>query len=114
MHEMSLAGGILRIAQQAAERERFSRVTVLRLEAGSLSGVEPRALRFALEAMSPGTCLDGARLEIETPDGSAWCLPCGQTVPLKARGDACPHCRGHQLQPTDGTELRVVDMLVND
>lgn len=114
MHEMSLAGGILRIAEQAAEREHFARVTLLRLEAGSLSGVEPRALRFALEAMSPGTCLDGAQLEIDTPDGSAWCLRCSQTVPLKERGDACPHCHGHQLQPTGGTELRVVDMLVQD
>lgn len=114
MHEMSLAGGILRIAEQAAERERFARVTLLRLEAGSLSGVEPRALRFALEAMAPGTCLDGAQLEIDTPDGSAWCLRCSLTVPLKDRGDACPHCQGHQLQPTGGTELRVVDMLVED
>mgnify|MGYP006284483457 CR=1 FL=1 len=114
MHEMSLAGGILRIAEQAAERERFARVTLLRLEAGSLSGVEPRALRFALEAMAPGTCLEGAQIEIETPDGEAWCLRCSQSVALKVRGDACPHCQGHQLQATGGTELRVLDMMVQD
>lgn len=114
MHEVSLAGGILGIAEAAALRERFARVSVLRLEAGSLSGIEVRALRFALEALAPGTCLDGARIDIETPPGQAWCMPCGASVALLARGDACPHCAGYQLQPTGGTELRVLDMLVED
>ena len=55
MHELSLAGGIVRLVEDAAERERFRRVSLLRLEAGALSGVEVRALRFALEASVPGT-----------------------------------------------------------
>lgn len=114
MHEVSLAGGILQIAEDAARREQFARVTMLRLEAGGLSGVEPRALRFALESIAPGTVLQGARIEIETPPGQAWCMPCGATVTLAARGDACPQCAGYQVQPTGGTELRVIDMLVDD
>lgn len=114
MHEVSLAGGILRIVEDAARRERFTRVTTLRLEAGRFSGVEVRALRFALEALAPGTCLDGARIDIDEPPGTAWCLPCGTSVPLAARTDPCPGCGGFQLQPTGGTELRVVDMTVND
>lgn len=114
MHEVSLAGGILNIAEDAARRERFARVTLLRLEAGALSGVEPRALRFALEALAPGTVLRDARIEIDTPPGLAWCMPCGATVTLAARGDACPRCASYQLQPTGGTELRVLDMVVED
>lgn len=114
MHEVSLAGGILGIAEAAALRERFARVTMLRLEAGSLSGIEVRALRFALEALAPGTCLEGARIEIETPSGQAWCMQCSATVALAARGDACPVCASYQLQATAGTELRVLDMLVED
>ena len=49
MHEASLAGGILQLVEDAARREKFRRVTLLRLEAGQLAGVETRALRFALE-----------------------------------------------------------------
>ena len=30
------------------------------------------------------------------------------------RGEACPRCGGHQLQPTGGLELRVLDMRVSD
>lgn len=33
MHEASLAGGILKLAEDAAQREGLRRVTVLRLEA---------------------------------------------------------------------------------
>ena len=114
MHEASLAGGILQLVEDAAQREGFSRVTVLRLEAGQLAGVEARALRFALEALSPGTCLQGARFDIDEPPGQAWCLPCSANVTINQRGDACPQCGSYQLQPTGGTELRVVDMLVED
>jgi hydrogenase nickel incorporation protein HypA/HybF len=114
MHEASLAGGILTLVEDSARREGFARVTRLRLEAGQLAGVEPRALRFALEALAPGTALQGATFEIDEPPGQAWCLRCGGTVEIAQRGDPCPACAGYQLQPTGGTELRVVEMLVED
>lgn len=114
MHEASLAGGILQLVEDAARREGFRRVTRLRLQAGQLAGVEPRALRFALEALAPGTCLQDACFEIEEPPGQAWCLPCGLSVAIAQRGEACPHCGHYQLQPTGGTELKVLDMLVED
>jgi len=114
MHEMSLAGGILRVVEDAAAREHFARVQRLTLEAGALAGVEVRALRFALEALSPGTCLAGAEIVIEQPAAQAWCLPCGATVPIHSRTEPCPVCGSHQLQPTGGTDLRVLDLVVQD
>ncbi len=114
MHEASLAGGILKLVEDSARREGFRRVKALHLEAGRLAGVEVRALRFALEAIAPGTCLADARLEIDEPRGEAWCMDCAAAVAIERRGDACPVCRGHRLQPTGGTELRVVDLLVDD
>jgi hydrogenase nickel incorporation protein HypA/HybF len=114
MHEMSLAGGILKVVEDAAMKEHFRRVQRLTVEAGALAGVELRALRFALDAVSPGTCLDGAEIVIEQTPGQAWCLRCAQTVPIDARTDACPHCGGYQLQATGGTELKVRDLLVHD
>lgn len=114
MHELSLAGGVLRVVEDAARRERFARVSKLTLEVGALSGVEPRALRFALQASSPGTCLEGAEFVFVEPPGQAWCMHCSASVAIAARGDACPQCGGWQLQPTGGTELRVVDLIVHD
>jgi hydrogenase nickel incorporation protein HypA/HybF len=112
MHEMSLAGGILRVVEDAAAREHFSRVKRLTLEAGALAGVDVGALRFALEAMTADTVLAGAQIEIEQPPGLAWCMPCSRTVDIAARTDACPYCGGWQLTPTGGTELKVRELIV--
>ena len=112
MHELSLAGGILRVLEQTRERDPFERITHLRLEVGALATVEIEALRFALDSIADNTLLAGAHIEIDQPPGRAWCLPCSQSVTITSRLDACPHCGGFQLQPTGGTELRVVDLQV--
>ena len=114
MHELSLAGGIVKVVEDAAARDGFKRVSQLRLEAGALAGVEVRALRFALEAITPGTCLEGAAIEIDEPPGTAWCLRCSCSVEIASRADPCPLCSGFQIQATGGTELRVLDLLVHD
>jgi len=114
MHEASLAAGVLQLVEDTARREHFARVLSLHLEAGQLAGVDSRALRFSLEAISPGTLLEGAQIQIDEPPGQAWCLHCCQSVTIAQRGDACPSCGSFQLQPTGGTELRVVDMQVSD
>ncbi len=112
MHEISLASGILQIVEQTRARDPFVRVTHLRLQAGALAGVEIAALRFALEALAPGTLLEGAVIAIDEQPGTAWCLQCSASVPIFSRLDLCPLCEGTQLQPTGGTALKVVDMRV--
>jgi hydrogenase nickel incorporation protein HypA/HybF len=112
MHEASLAGGILRRVEDVQARERFAGVSRLVLEAGALAGVEVRALRFALEAMAPGSVIDGAAIQIDEPPGSAWCMVCGETVPIASRADACPRCGRWQLTPTGGTELKLRELIV--
>jgi len=114
MHELSLAGGILRIVEDVARRDAFTRVEKLCLEAGALAAVDVAALRFALEAISPGTVLEGAELEISRPTGRAFCFGCGESVQIDALGSACPACGAYRLQPTQGMELRVLELRVRD
>ena len=73
---------------------------------------ELQALRFALEAIAPGTLLEGAEILVDEPPGRAWCLGCSMAVEIAQRGDACPSCGGHWLTPQGGDALRVVDMQV--
>jgi hydrogenase nickel incorporation protein HypA/HybF len=114
MHEMSLAGGILQVVEDAAAREHFQRVKRLTLHAGALAGVELGALRFALEVIAPGTCLEGATLDLVEQPAMAWCMGCCASVPIRSRTDDCPTCGGHRLQPTGGTELTVHELIVHD
>ena len=114
MHEVSLAGGILRLVEQSQQREGFRRVSRLKLEAGALSGVEVSALRFALASLAPGTLLEGATIEIDEPPAAAWCMACAQAVTIRSRLDDCPLCGSAQVQATGGQELKLRELIVHD
>ena len=114
MHEVSMAAGILRMIEEAAEREHFGRVSLMRLEIGALAGVELQALSFAITAMMPGTCMEGSELAIDVIPGTARCLHCAAGVEIKSHLDACPSCGSYTLQATGGSEVRIVDLVVFD
>jgi len=114
MHELSLATGILDLVQEAARRDGFRSVGQLRLEVGALACVEAEALRFALEAICPGTCLEHAQIRIDTPAGAAWCNGCAQEVAITGFQDLCPACDGPLVRHSGGAQLRVLDLLVLD
>lgn len=114
MHELSIAGGILQLVENAALREQFKRVATLHLEVGALAGVQVHALRFALQAIAPGTVLDGADLLIDEPSGRAWCPNCAAEVTIDSRADPCPLCFGYPVTVTGGGALRVLDLVVQD
>jgi len=112
MHELSLAESVLDIVEQAVRAQRVERVHTLRLSVPALAGVEVSALRFALEALAPGTPIEAARIQIDEPPGQAWCADCAREVELRDRLDPCPACGGTRLRVVGGTAMRVVELLV--
>jgi len=112
MHEMSLAEGVLQLLEDAALKQEFSKVTVVWLEIGALSGVEVEAMRFCFDAVTRDSIADGARLEIVSLPGTGWCMECASTVPMAEAYGECPQCGSYQLQVTGGTEMRVKELEV--
>lgn len=112
MHEMSLAEGVLRLIEDAAQRESFTRVKTIWLEIGQLSSVEPEALAFCFEAVTRDSIAAGASLEFIATPGSGWCMQCAASVPMAELYAACPRCGGYQLQVSSGTEMRVKELEV--
>ncbi len=110
MHEMSLAEGVLQLVEETARRENARRVKLVVLEIGTLSSVEPDAIRFCFEAVTHGSIAQGAALEIVASQGAGWCMPCAATVPMTELYGACPQCGSYQVQPTSGTEMRVKEI----
>ncbi len=64
MHEARLCLALLGLAEEHLAREGGGRITRLRVEVGSLSGVSPIALRGAFPICAAGTAAEGAELEI--------------------------------------------------
>lgn len=105
MHELSLAERLIDLMEQAAIEQSFTCVRALHLEAGSLSGVEPSALRFALESSTTGTLAEGAIIHITAITATALCLDCQMSSVISAVYEPCPQCGSHRLNITGGDRL---------
>ncbi len=105
MHEMALSESVLERIEANARTDGFTRVVAVHLEIGELAGVDIDAMRFSFDAVTRGTLAEAARLDISSPPGEAWCMPCGHAVVIARRFDPCPDCGSHQLQVTGGTDM---------
>ncbi len=112
MHELSLIENVVALVEDQRRKQDFSRVRSIRLRLGALGHAEPEALRFCFDAVTRGTIVDGARLEIDIVPGEGWCASCCRTVPLEERFAACPLCGNAPVRMTAGDELRVAEMEV--
>ncbi len=92
VHETGIAMEVLRIADESLSGRPVRRVTALRLTVGRWSGVEPEALRFALEALSAGSRFDGCRVEISVVDPRFRCDACGEEYAGEHYLEPCPSC----------------------
>ena len=112
MHEMAIAESVLEIVVATARDNAAARVATVWIELGALSHVEARALEFCFDAVTRGSLAEGAALEFVMLPGAAWCLPCGEQVPLARLGDPCPRCGSFQLQVLSGEEMRVKEIAI--
>jgi hydrogenase nickel incorporation protein HypA/HybF len=112
VHEAGLARTALEVAAERARERGATRIHRLVLRVGDLSGVVPEALRFALEALAPGTLAGGAAFEIEVVPVECHCPLCDRVFRPPDVVYACPGCgrvsgdvrQGHEL------ELRSVEV----
>ncbi|MBK5958600.1 hydrogenase maturation nickel metallochaperone HypA [Rhodoplanes elegans] len=110
MHELTICDSLIGMLAEERRRRGFRTVTRLRIEIGTLSCLDPEALRFAFDVSTRETFLHGTVLEIDRPPGRATCLDCGADVAVSSRLDACPHCGGVRLDPHGGDQLRLIEM----
>ena len=109
MHEMSIAQSLLQMAEDEIARQGCTRLEVVSVTYGSLSGVVPESLQFCFETMVYGTPHEGARLELTELPLRLRCTACGKVFGGEGQ-DAlwlpCPSCGeqfGHVVE--QGKEL---------
>jgi hydrogenase nickel incorporation protein HypA/HybF len=113
VHEAGLAMTALDVAAGRARERVSTRVHRLTLRVGDLSGVVPEALRFALEALSPGTVAAGAAFDIEVVPVECHC---GRCYPPFRPADVVYACPDYGTLSTDvwqGHELELVSLEVS-
>lgn len=107
MHEMSLAAGVIAIAEKTLRQSRAQRVLAIELEIGELAAVEPAALEFAMDALLPESSAREARVDYHWVPGRARCDDCGAEYALEFIYDPCPHCASFHKDILAGEELLV-------
>jgi hydrogenase nickel incorporation protein HypA/HybF len=106
MHEAGIMESALAIVSREAASHDASRVERIVMRVGVISGAEPEALRFAFEALSPGTVADGAELVIEQVPARAHCAACDMDFTIDGGFlFECPRCRAFSGDVRSGREL---------
>jgi hydrogenase nickel incorporation protein HypA/HybF len=108
MHELGIIAAALDATRLQAAREGSERVVRIVLRVGSLAGVDVAALRFAYEALAPGSVAEGATLDIEDVPARAWCRRCDAEFG-GSRGliFQCPFCQEYSGEIRAGRELGI-------
>jgi len=109
---MSIMESTLELASEQARQAGASRVCVVSLRVGALSGVAPDALSFAFEALAPGTAVSGAELRIETVPARFWCAVCQAEFHSDNMLAACPGCGTASRELRGGRELELASLEV--
>jgi len=112
MHEMSIALGIVKIAEDEVKKAEASKVELIELLIGDLSGVEREALDFAWPMAVKETVLEGAKRKTEYRSGIARCSDCENEFELKSLLDGCPICKSYFKDVLQGKELKVIALEV--
>jgi hydrogenase nickel incorporation protein HypA/HybF len=107
MHELSIALGIVKIAEQERRKAGAKVVESIELAIGTLSGIELDSLDFAWPIAVKDTVLEHSERKVEIIAGWAKCLECATEFPLQQVFDNCPKCQGYFKDIIRGQELRV-------
>jgi hydrogenase nickel incorporation protein HypA/HybF len=113
MHELALLEEVRRLGEAQAAEAGASRIHRYKLRIGTLSGVDPEALRFGFGVVMANGCSDGAELELEVVTSLCFCPHCSQTFAPCDVIHACPQCgqlSNHLLQ---GQDLELVALEVS-
>jgi hydrogenase nickel incorporation protein HypA/HybF len=114
MHEFSLAGEVIKLARDEAQKHNALAVSEITIEVGNFSGVEAEAFESALGLMSEGSILGKTRLNIVRIKGKGICPACDKEFEMDQRMDTCPECNSFPSEIKGGNEFRVVSLMIEE
>ncbi|TGV02152.1 hydrogenase maturation nickel metallochaperone HypA [Flavivirga rizhaonensis] len=113
MHELSIALGIVKIAENETAKAKAGKVERIELEIGTLAGVELDSLEFVWSSAVEGTVLEYASKKIHVIKGEAKCSDCDTIFNLENVYDTCPNCNSFSKRILKGKELKVKSLEIS-
>lgn len=107
MHELSVALGIVKIAEDETKKAHAKSVEAIELEIGLLAGIELDSLEYVWPSAVKDTVLEYAKKKIHHIAGIAKCIDCDTVFDIKHLHDCCPTCNSNFKGILQGKELRV-------
>ena len=105
MHELSLCQSMLLQVETIAAQHQAKQVSMVKVQIGPLSGIEPQLLSQAFPLASAGTVAAEAELVMETLPVRIQCRSCGKQSEVAANKLVCNHCGDWQTQLLSGDEM---------
>ena len=112
MHELSIAMGIVKIAEDETAKVNAEKVTKIQLEIGVLAGVEIDSLNFVWDSAVQNSVLENAEKEIIVINGIGKCVDCDAVFDMENIYDCCPKCGSNFKGILKGKELKVKSLEV--
>ena len=113
MHELSIAQSIIAIVEKTVPVNEQEKVSTVKLQIGSLSGIEMDALTYSFSIIRKSTRLINAILDIDLIKGLAFCSECKHEFEYPSYGNPCPKCKGYQIKITRGKEMKVISIIAD-
>ena len=110
MHEMSIALGIVKIAEEEVVKHEAKYISEIVLEIGELSGIELDSLDFIWPVAVKETVLENAKRIINYKEGKAECVDCDTKFEAHSLSDECPKCGSYFKSIVQGREMRILTL----
>lgn len=107
MHELSIAVNIVELATDEAKKANARKLLKLELDIGSLAGVIPEALEFAMTEAIKGSLLEKADITYNYIQAIANCSDCCNEFETDDYFKVCPFCNSTNTYFIKGKELKI-------
>lgn len=107
MHEMAITRSMVDLVLEEAAKSSGSKVTMINIVLGEMSGVVDRCVQFYFDYMSRDTPAEGAELCFCKVANQARCRKCDNVFSPRDIFWSCDKCGSMEIEITAGNELYI-------
>ncbi|HID27203.1 MAG: hydrogenase maturation nickel metallochaperone HypA [Methanosarcinales archaeon] len=120
MHEISIAGAMIDIILESANKNNINKIQEVCIEVGELTSLNPEQLKFIFKVISKNTILEGAKINIKVIPTFIECNNCDykgsidfyEKLHYIIPDIKCPKCHDLKVNISKGRECNVKSIKV--